>query len=95
MKPSAAQALVQGVVGGGGHGGLLHVCVWCRGAGRKIESYPETPGAICHIGMALELPGGPPQQESFQVVEWGGGRGLKQQRVVRGHGLLLHQRCVR
>lgn len=45
--------------------------------------------------MALELPGGPPQQESFQVVEWGEGRGSKQQRVVRGHGLLSHQRCVR
>lgn len=38
VKPSATQPLVQRVVGSreGAMGGLLHVCVWCRG-GRKED----------------------------------------------------------
>ena len=43
-------------------GGLLSVCMCAGGQEerqRRGESYPGTPGAICHIGMALELPGRP------------------------------------
>lgn len=91
---------------GGGVGGVegfkwgVALClymVWGEQEGRyeKRESYPKTPGAICHIGMALELPRGPPQLESFEAVEWGEGRGLTRQRAVGGHGPLSHQLCVR
>ena len=68
----SATGVCRGVQGAVGGGALLCVCVWCGRGGRKEdrrvrESYPETPGAICHIGMALELPGGPPQQEGFRL----------------------------
>lgn len=72
-KPSATQpgAGAQPLGGSYRGGGLskggcsVFVCVQEVGSGqeerqRRGESYPGTPGAICHIGMALELPGGPP-----------------------------------
>lgn len=60
-----AQPLGGSYRGGGLSKGGCSVFVCVRGGGqeerqRRGESYPGTPGAICHIGMALELPGGPP-----------------------------------
>lgn len=42
---------------------------------RRGESYLGTPGAICHIGMALKLPGGPLTTGEFSgrgVGRWEG-----------------------
>lgn len=87
-KPSAAQTRATG----GREGG----CVCVTGGERERESYPETPRAICHIGMALELPGGPLIAGEFSGCGRGDeGWGPEQQREVRGHGPPELGRCVR
>lgn len=49
--------------GGGLSRGLVSVCLRGRGLETETEERRElswNSGAICHIRMALELPGGPP-----------------------------------
>lgn len=75
-------------------GGRVGVCASL--GERERESYPETPRAICHIGMALELPGGPLIAGEFSGCGRGDeGWGPEQQREVRGHGPPELGRCVR
>lgn len=64
--------------GGLSRGAAQYLCVGGGGGQeerqRRRESYPGTPGAICHIGMALELPGGPPHSRRV-FRSWSGEQG--------------------